>query len=314
MKKPLASMMATLLTIPLTAAVAQTAGEASSAPTTVPGTAESLPAESADPAKAAPDAPLPAATAQENKTATQTSAGAAPEPAAPTGAAKTPADDKAVEPVTGAFGIPLGEPFVPSMVAEVLGQQEQSYRGKDAAELKGTLYRVKPNQPDDRFQNYSVKTTDAGVVYAIEGDYQIEPKQGNKQDKAKQGPGIRKRCKDAVKSLAGELEARYGEPRGKGWNAEWFAFRQLSDTDNKSIRLYGNRCRTGIYRIVYTDEKLLHGMPAEAARAGKSIKIMAGRPERRATGAAPPKPTPGPEAESSSEADAQTDSQPDAKP
>lgn len=162
--------------------------------------------------------------------------------------------------------------------------------------MKGTLYRVKPNQPDGRFRDYSVKTTDKGIVYAIEGDYQIEVEEGNKQDKAKRGPGLRKQCKDAVKALAGELEAKYGKPRSADGFGNWFSFRQLSDTDNKSIRLYGNRCRSGLY----SDEKLLYGMPAKPTRASEPVKIMAGRPDRRATGAAPPKPTPGPEAESSS--------------
>ena len=40
--------------------------------------------------------------------------------------AKTPAADKAVEPINGAFGIPLGEQFDASMVAKVLSKQEQN--------------------------------------------------------------------------------------------------------------------------------------------------------------------------------------------
>ncbi len=87
------------------------------------------------------------------------------------------AADKAVEPITGAFGIPLGEQFETSMVAKVLSKQEQIYNGQAGAKLKGSLIRVEPNKPDERFQQYSIKTTNDGLIYAIEGDYQykVEP-------------------------------------------------------------------------------------------------------------------------------------------
>lgn len=166
-------------------------------------------------------------------------------------------------PITGAFGIPFGERFEPSMVAKVLGEEELTDRGPDGAELKGTLIRVEPRQPDARFQRYSVKTTGRGIVYAIQGEYQIPPKEGNKQDKAKEGPGIRKQCKDAVEALAGELESRYGKARSTDGFGNWFAFRQVSDTEDKSIRLYGHRCRTGIYSLIYTDQRLLREASTE---------------------------------------------------
>lgn len=293
MNKSLSSMIAALLMTPLAAVAAETASDADAQAPGLPATAELAAAASGEPAKASTDAPAPETVGDEVEAATEGSEVAAPDPAAQSGTEKSPADDKPAEPITGAFGIPLGEPFVPSMVADVLGEQEHSYRGKDDAQLKGTLYRVKPNQPDQRFQDYSVKTTDKGIIYAINGDDRIEPKQGNKQDKAKQGPGIRKQCKDAVKALAGELEAKYGKARSADGFGNWFSFRQLSDTDNRSIRLYGQRCRTGRYSVVYTDEKLLHGLPAKAVRSSEPVKIMIGGPEKRVTETTPAEPTPG---------------------
>ncbi len=175
------------------------------------------------------------------------------------------AADKAVEPITGAFGIPLGEQFETSMVAKVLGKQEQIYNGQAGAKLKGSLIRVEPGKPDGRFQQYSIKTTYDGLIYAIEGDYQykVEPDEAKPKGSGKGAskPGNRqpatamqKTCKAAVKTMAEELESRYGKPRGKGWDGLWFTFRQPSATSNKGLKLYGHRCRTGLYSIVYTDE------------------------------------------------------------
>ena len=64
---------------------------------------------------------------------------------------------------------------------------------------------------------------------------------------------MRKTCKAALKDLASEMEARHGKPRGREMTGEWYAFRQISETSNKSLRLYANRCRSGIYSVVYTD-------------------------------------------------------------
>ena len=185
----------------------------------------------------------------------------------------------------------------------MLGEQEQTYRGPDGAELKGTLFSVEPNQPDKRFQRYFVKTTDKGIVYAIQGEYQYDAKETQgKQDKPKkQAKVLRSTCKVAVKTLAGELEASYGKPRGKGWNGEWFSFRQISDTNNKSLRLYAHRCRTGMYSVIYSDEKVQRGtLPGKA-----STTPEASTP---ATGSVPAKPEPG------SESGSQTDQQPTANP
>jgi hypothetical protein len=184
-------------------------------------------------------------------------------PAAPAETAKAPAPEKAPEPITGAFGLELGKRFEPSMVAKVMDQQEQGYRGPDGAELKGSLIQVEPSQPDKRFQRYSVKTTDKGIIYAIQAEYQFEREQKDQkqekagQDKTKQTGSLRKTCKTALKELGKEMEARYGKPRGRDMSGEWYAFRQFSETEDKSLRLYGNRCRSGIYSVVYTDQVLL---------------------------------------------------------
>ena len=223
--------------------------------------------ESAEPAPAASTGANNASTGQAvaepaGDTVVPQSAEAAGEAQPPVVAAAT---DKAPEPIRGAFGIRLGESFEPSTVAQVLGEQKQGYRGRGGVELEGTLLRVEPSEPDARFQNYWVRTTDDGTIYAIAADYQFAVEQGKgKQNKVKQARVVRSTCKDAVKALAKELEARHGAPRGAGWDGEWFSFRDLSENSNISLRLYANRCRTGLYSIVYTDEKQLHGLPGKA--------------------------------------------------
>jgi len=167
---------------------------------------------------------------------------------------KAAAASKPSEPITGAFGITLGEPFSAAMVARVLEQQEKSYRGPDGANLTGSLIRIEPNQPDERFQHYSLKTTDKGIVYAIEAEYQMAlERDKTSQDQAKRSSKIRKTCKTMVKNLAEALEARHGKPRAAGLHGEWFAFRQFSESSDKSISLYANQCRTGKYRVIYRD-------------------------------------------------------------
>ena len=266
-------------------------------------------------AETASDAPIPQATGDVARAAPKETEAAVPGSASQSGTEKSPADDKPAEPITGAFGIPLGEPFVASMVAEVLGEQAQTYRGKDDAQLKGTLYRVKPNQPDQRFQAYSVKTTDKGLVYAIQGEHRIELEDQDKGDEDKQDQAVQgtvdpaqsrkekaerakaltSSCKAAVKALTGELEAKYGKPRGGDRFGTWVSFRQISDTENKSIRLYGHRCRTGRYNIVYSDEKPLHGIPAKAVKSSEPVRIKIRGPEKRVMGAAPEAPASNPE-------------------
>ena len=150
--------------------------------------------------------------------------------------ASTPTPDKAPEPISGAFGLTLGERFQPSMVAKVLSKEEQAYKGTDSQERKGSLLLIEPNKPDERFQRYSLKTSDDGVIYAIQGDYQfeVEAASGKQAGKVKKSRVVRKRC--------------------KGWNGEWFTWRQFSGTSFKSLRLYANRCRSGAYSILYSEE------------------------------------------------------------
>ena len=252
MNKQLASLLVTLLIFPFGAVSAPAAGdkvtEIQAAPTGLQ--------------------PVPAAGDE----------GKAPEK---TEVVKTSAADKAVEAITGAFGIPLGEKFDASMVTKVLSKQEKSYKGQGGIKLKGQLLRIEPVKPDERFQQYSIKITDEGVIYAIQGDYQYKTESDEaKSDETKpkgSGKGMGKpgnkkpanamqlTCKATVKALAGELESRYGKPRGQGWDGLWYTFRQFSDTSNKGVKLYGHRCRTGMYSIIYTDEKVQRGM--QAARA-----------------------------------------------
>ena len=171
-----------------------------------------------------------------------------------TEAGKAAAEDKRGEAITGAFGITLGELFASGMVARVLDRKENSYQGPEGTELTGSLIRFEPSQPDDRFQHYSLKTTDKGIVYAIEAEYQMQLEQDKQnQDQAKRSRKIRKTCKTVVKNLAKELEARHGKPRAAGLHGEWFAFRQFSESSDKSISLYANQCRSGKYRVIYRD-------------------------------------------------------------
>ena len=290
MNKQLASLLVTLLIFPPVAVSAPAVSDKVTEPQAAPAGVQTTPA-----------------TSENNKAPEKIETVKAP--------AVDKAADKAVEPITGAFGIPLGEQFETSMVAKVLGKQEQIYNGQAGAKLKGSLIRVEPGKPDGRFQQYSIKTTYDGLIYAIEGDYQykVEPDEA-KQDETEQAetkpkgsgkgaskPGNRqpatamqKTCKAAVKTMAGELESRYGKPRGKGWDGLWFTFRQPSDTSNKGLKLYGHRCRSGMYSIVYTDEIVRRGTPP--GKAGTSPET--GTP---ATGSASAKPQPGAESGAQSE-------------
>jgi len=153
---------------------------------------------------------------------------------------KEVATEKKPEPVTGAFGVPLGERFEPCMVAKIIGQEDKTYRGPDKVEQKGILYRVEPRVTNERFSAYSVETTRAGIIYAVHGDYESTDKQS--------------KC-DVTKQLAAFLEEKYGRPRGKGAYGEWYAFRDMSAELYRGVRLYANRCRRGIYSIIYSDDQ-----------------------------------------------------------
>jgi hypothetical protein len=202
-------------------------------------------------------------------------------PAEPAGTEQASVPGKAPEPITGAFGITLGKLFKPSMVAKVIDKQPHKYRGPEGTQLTGSLIQVEPVQPDERFQRYAVMTTDKDIVYAIRAEYQFELKKAKEdKDKAKRSTKFRKTCKNAVKSLAKEMEARHGKPRGAGWDGEWFAFRQFTENTDKSLRLYGNRCRSGIYSVVYTDQALL-GIQAKPPKKPEKEEQQEQKPEQK---------------------------------
>ncbi|MBP8283481.1 MAG: hypothetical protein KAX51_13065 [Chromatiaceae bacterium] len=173
------------------------------------------------------------------------------------------------EPVTGAFGIPLGEPFQPCLVAKVLAEEERAYRGVDQMEHKGTVYRVELRSPHPHFSTYTVETTEDGTIYRIRADYEAP-------DKAT-------RCA-VVKEIAAALEQRYGKPRGKGYQGEWYAFRDLTAEGYRGIRLNAVRCGRGIYSISYEDATYTLGpLPGQA-------KAAEGEPRKRTQIVVPARP------------------------
>ena len=190
------------------------------------GAAEAEPAQ-AERTQAAPEAAEPLASDPGQAPATN------PPAADPTD------HDEDLEPVTGAFGIPLDQPFEPCMVAKVISQEPIRYLGLDKTKKPGTRYRVEPTAPDERFSVYYVDVSGEGRVYAIWGEFEAD-------DRAS-------KC-DLTKELAASLEARYGKPRGRGGFGEWYAFRDMSSDLYRGVRLYANRCRRGIYSIVYGDD------------------------------------------------------------
>jgi hypothetical protein len=157
-----------------------------------------------------------------------------------------PAGEQAPQPVTGAFGIPLGERFDPCMVAKVLSQEEKTYRGPNKEERKGILYRVEPKVTNTLFNTYAVATTADGIIYLIRGDQ--EPKE-------------RKPACEVPNTLAAFLGAKYGKMREKGPAGQWYNFRDMSRRTYRGVRLHATRCGRGIYSIVYSDDEARRGAP-----------------------------------------------------
>jgi hypothetical protein len=231
-------------------AIAENAARPEAPPQAVEQLAE---AGSAAPAAAAQGDAQPAAesasTPETGKSAAGSEPGTAGEPAAAAeetaqsggeGAAAEPETaEEQPEPVTGAFGIPLNEPFDPCMVAKILGEEEKTYMGLDQVKHTGTLYRVEPKVPNKHFTSYSVATTEEGIIYAVRADYEPEEKAST--------------C-ERVRKLAGLLEEKYGTPRGKGMLGEWHAFRDTSSSVYRGVRLYAPKCRHGKYWIFYSDD------------------------------------------------------------
>jgi hypothetical protein len=174
----------------------------------------------------------------------QALAGAAAEQAAGMPNAEEPA------PIIGAFGITLGERFQPCMVAQVLGEEAITYRGADKAEHAGVRYRITPRVPNVQFTDYSVDTNADGVIYAIRGEH---------------APQARENTCAVTKELAAALTEKYGKPRGRGSFGEWYAFRDMSVDRYRGVRLYANRCRRGIYEIVYSDDAARMAEPSPSA-------------------------------------------------
>ena len=158
--------------------------------------------------------------------------------------------EKEPAPVTGAFGIALGERFHPCMVEKVLGQEEKAYESREKEKRTGTRYQVVPRTANERFESYFVNTTEQGLIYSIQG----ESTEG----------GDEKACKKITGRIAELLEEKYGKARSKGLHGEWYAFRDMSVNDYRGIRLYANRCGTGRYTIVYSDDSARRRvLPAE---------------------------------------------------
>ncbi|WP_295878413.1 hypothetical protein [uncultured Thiohalocapsa sp.] len=224
------------------------------APAAQPGDTGAAPAGGDE--QSAPDAPTGDAAPAGEETA-----GAAAGAAAPVGdteaapAAEAAPVEPETAPITGAFGIALGEPFAACVVAEVLREEPITYRDADKTEHTGTRYHVMPRVPNTGFTRYAVDTNSDGIVYAVRAYH--EPETRSKQ------------CA-AARALAAALEAKYGEPIGRGAFGEWYAFRDASVDHYRGIRLYSQRCRRGLYEIVYSDEAAMLAAPAESDDAAET--------------------------------------------
>ena len=156
-------------------------------------------------------------------------------------ASGAPEEEPAKEPapVTGAFGIPLGERFDPCMVKEVLAEEELSYRKAKDVEAMGKRYRVEPRVPNAHFNQYRVSVNEHGIIYAVEGLHE---------------PAERASACEVTKRLAGLIEEKYGKPRGRDPFGSWYVFRDMSSDTYRGIRLYAPKCRNGRFSIVYSDD------------------------------------------------------------
>lgn len=162
-------------------------------------------------------------------------------------------------PISGAFGIPLGESFQPRMVAKIIGQEDKKYKekGKDKTEFTGTLYKVEPKVPNKSFNEYSLLTNKHGIIYSITG---------------KQVPKEKASACQQTKQIADFLKSKYGRPRGRGIHGEWYAFRESTTGLYKGLRFYAPRCRNGKYSIVYSDDGAM--MQEEAPKVGPEDEVI----------------------------------------
>jgi len=237
---------------------AQGADEAKAPPqpseqTASPGdpAAASTPPAGAEPAAASGDA-APGADSEPAAEGTNTGAAAVAEGTENAAGAAEEAPAKEPEPVTGAFGIPLGERFEPCLVAKVVEEEPVTYRTPDKSPRTGTRYLVEPKEPSIHFNAYSVDTTEDGLIFAVRGDYRPEERAS--------------KC-DVTKEIAASLEEKYGKPRGRSPYGHWYAFRDMSVKHYRGIRLYANRCRQGIYQVVYGDDGVKGPAPVDEPEA-----------------------------------------------
>ena len=149
-------------------------------------------------------------------------------------------------PVTGAFGVPLGEPFEPCRVAEVLDEHPKSFTDRDGNVHEGSEFQVRPRVPNPHFDRYSVLTNEHGVVYSVQASFE--------------DPQKKTRC-EATRKLASLLEEKYGQPRGRSPAGDWYAFRDTRVDHYRGIRLTSNRCRRGLYSIEFTDDGAMDLVP-----------------------------------------------------
>jgi hypothetical protein len=155
------------------------------------------------------------------------------------------ASEPSKAPITGAFGLTLGEAFADWMVAKVISQEETTtYRGKDKDRIAypGTLYRVEPHIPNPQFNEYLVTTNQHGIIYSI---------------RARQNPSEQAPACELTREMGKFLIIKYGRPRGAGMLGEWYAFRDRLDGPYRGLRLFAQRCRSGRYEVYYSDEAAL---------------------------------------------------------
>lgn len=191
----------------------------------------------------------PSALAEPPAADAEASSGQAPAEAAGDGAKATPEDR---EHITGAFGLTLGERFLPAMVAEVLGEEPQSYMKADRSQGQGTRFNVVPTIPDEHYNAYAVATNEAGMIYMIEGEFTPAEKAS--------------RCERA-RTLVDELAAKYGATTAASIDGTTYSFSNNEKSPSRNVTLFNNRCTLGYYRIVYYDHSLLWGDTAQDAAA-----------------------------------------------
>lgn len=150
-----------------------------------------------------------------------------------------PDEDVKTAPVSGAFGILLGEKFELCTVLKILAEEEHNYTGPDKTRLTGKLYHIEPRVPSQYFNQYVVKTTEAGIIYTVQGHFESVEKENL--------------CTQ-TKHLAALLEEKYGKFRGKGMLGDWYTIRETTEGPYRGIRFYAPKCRHGRYTINYVDE------------------------------------------------------------